>query len=80
MEAIHAAKTAEKALKAARKQNIYGARLTPFLLKSVVEYTAGKSLQANIKLVENNVVLGVELAKKLQKMQHSHEQNLKKNN
>nr|MDK7244890.1 pseudouridine-5'-phosphate glycosidase [Staphylococcus lugdunensis] len=35
---------------------------TPFLLKTIVEKTAGKSLQTNIKLVENNAVVGAQIA------------------
>lgn len=35
---------------------------TPFLLKTIVEKTDGKSLETNIKLVENNAVLGAKIA------------------
>lgn len=53
----------EQAIRDARAQNITGAKVTPFLLAKLVELTEGKSLQANIKLVENNVRLACEIAK-----------------
>ncbi len=53
----------EKALADARKKNIIGNALTPFLLSRIVDLTKGKALQTNIKLVENNVKLGCEVAK-----------------
>ena len=53
------------ALKKAGKNNITGRELTPFLLAEIVKTTEGKSLQANIKLVENNVRLACEIAKEL---------------
>ena len=53
------------ALKKAKKNNITGRELTPFLLSEIVKITEGRSLQANIKLVENNVQLACEIAKEL---------------
>ena len=53
------------ALKKAGKNNITGRELTPFLLLEIVKITKGRSLQANIKLVENNVRLACEIAKEL---------------
>ena len=53
------------ALKKAKENNITGRELTPFLLSEIVKITKGKSLQANIKLVENNVRLACEIAKEL---------------
>ncbi|MDO9578292.1 MAG: pseudouridine-5'-phosphate glycosidase [Candidatus Cloacimonadales bacterium] len=55
----------QSALKKANKLNISGRDLTPFLLKEIVEITKGKSLETNIKLVENNVKLACEIAKEL---------------
>ncbi|MBN1948480.1 MAG: pseudouridine-5'-phosphate glycosidase [Candidatus Cloacimonetes bacterium] len=49
----------------AREQKIRGARLTPFLLQRINELSAGRALQANLKLVENNVRLGCEIAGRL---------------
>jgi len=55
----------ELALKKAKESNIIGRELTPFLLAEIVKITEGRSLQANIKLVENNVRLACEIAKEL---------------
>jgi pseudouridine-5'-phosphate glycosidase len=53
------------ALEKATENNITGRELTPFLLSEIVKITEGKSLQTNIKLVENNVQLACEIAKEL---------------
>ena len=50
------------ALDLARKNNINGKALTPFLLNKIKELTAGKSLQTNISLIKNNAFLGAKLA------------------
>ncbi len=55
-------KAIEKALKLAKENNITGKRITPFLLKTIVEETGGKSLEANIHLVKNNVMLAAKIA------------------
>jgi pseudouridine-5'-phosphate glycosidase len=49
----------------ARKEGISGKETTPYLLKSVVEMTEGRSLEANIALVKNNARVAAELAIKL---------------
>jgi pseudouridylate synthase len=51
------------ALKKANKLGISGRDLTPYLLKEIVEITKGRSLETNIKLVENNVKLACEIAR-----------------
>ncbi len=53
----------EKALERSAKMNITGKELTPFLLSEIAKISTGRSLEANIKLVENNVRLGCEIAK-----------------
>ena len=50
---------------AARRQNITGKELTPFLLKDILNKTSGKSLETNRALALNNIKLGVGIAKKL---------------
>lgn len=55
----------ESAIVKAAQQNITGKALTPFLLKEIVELTHGKSLQANIALIKNNVKLGAELSREI---------------
>jgi pseudouridine-5'-phosphate glycosidase len=54
-----------KALQKAKENGISGRKLTPFLLAEIVNITEGRSLNTNIKLVENNVRLACEIAKKL---------------
>lgn len=51
-----------EALDLVSKRNVRGKEITPFVLKFVAETTGGKSLQANISLVENNARLGAEIA------------------
>lgn len=49
------------------QQNINGKEITPFLLKTIVEKTASRSLETNIQLVFNNAkvaaLIAVEYAK-----------------
>ena len=52
----------QQALTAAKKENISGKDVTPFLLKYIADHTKGESLQANIALIKNNARLGAELA------------------
>ncbi len=50
------------ALKQAQSQGIKGKDTTPFLLKAIADATQGKSLKANIALVENNAKLAAQVA------------------
>ncbi|HEC2171756.1 TPA: pseudouridine-5'-phosphate glycosidase [Staphylococcus delphini] len=52
----------DEAVAEADTQGIQGKDSTPFLLSKIVEKTEGKSLEANIKLVENNAILGAKIA------------------
>lgn len=52
----------EDAVKEAEAQGISGKDSTPFLLGKIVEKSDGKSLETNIKLVENNAVVGAKIA------------------
>ena len=52
-----------ESLEEAKKKNIYGKNLTPFLLKTISEKTSGESLEANIALVKNNAILGAQIAR-----------------
>ena len=49
--------------KAINEIGIKGKETTPYLLKTIVELTGGKSLESNIKLVFNNCALAAEIAK-----------------
>ena len=55
----------EQALKEADRRAIKGKSITPFLLDHIKEITAGKSLDANIKLVYNNAALAAQIAVEL---------------
>lgn len=57
-----------EALKKAEELNINGKAITPFLLKTIVELTGGKSLESNINLVLNNAYVGANIAKELVKL------------
>lgn len=50
------------AVREAEQKGIHGKDSTPFLLSKIVEKTDGKSLSTNIKLVENNAVVGAQIA------------------
>jgi pseudouridylate synthase len=52
----------EKALAEAKVRAIVGKEVTPFLLARLAESTAGRSLAANIALVENNARVAAEIA------------------
>ena len=58
----------DTAIQDAADQEITGKGLTPFVLARVAELTGGKSLEANIALVENNVRLGARIAIEYGKM------------
>jgi len=57
--------TIQRALDAAVSANITGKRVTPFLLEQIKQLTDGKSLEANIQLVQNNGTIGGQIAAKL---------------
>jgi len=55
-----------RAWEALRAEGISGKQVTPFLLARVLEYSEGKSLQANVALLLNNVRLACAIARSLQ--------------
>ena len=57
----------EQALHEAKRQNISGKPLTPFLLNALKELSGGKTVQANLALIENNARLAARLAVALAK-------------
>lgn len=57
-----------EAIKGAEKEGVSRKDLTPFLLKRIFELTDGKSLVANIALVENNARVAAEIAVALAKL------------
>ena len=48
-----------------KKANITGKKLTPSLLRYLVQKTNGKTLHSNIELVKNNAILGARVSKAL---------------
>ena len=50
-----------RALAAARAQGVEGAEVTPFLLARVSDYTDGRSMEANLALLENNARVAGEI-------------------
>ncbi len=54
--------TLDGALKQADEKNISGHELTPFLLSCMAETSTGKTLKANIALLENNARIAAEIA------------------
>jgi len=56
----------QAAIGAAREQGIKGKSLTPFLLDFLVHHTEGASVEANLSLLRNNVLLAAKLAQSLQ--------------
>lgn len=51
-----------EALELAKKNNIKGKDVTPFLLKTICDKTEGRSLDANIALIYNNAKVGAQIA------------------
>ena len=61
----------------AKKKNIKGKNLTPFLLKKIMEKTNGRSLSANISLAKKNINVGAKIAKELYKCDNMSSNNLR---
>ncbi|NCO27756.1 MAG: pseudouridine-5-phosphate glycosidase [Caldiserica bacterium CG02_land_8_20_14_3_00_36_38] len=55
------------ALADARRQDIHGKQVTPFLLSKLVELSNGKTLTANVHLIKNNAKVAALIARELAK-------------
>jgi pseudouridine-5'-phosphate glycosidase len=55
----------QSAVADARKRGISGKELTPFLLSALAESTLGRSIEANLALLKNNVRIGAQIAREL---------------
>ena len=55
----------QKAIDKSKTLNIKGKELTPFLLKTIVKETGGKSLKTNVALAINNIELGTKIAQQI---------------
>ena len=62
LESVMINKAINEAIIEANKENIKGKEITPYLLSKVNEITQGKSLNANIKLIQNNADLAAKIA------------------
>ncbi len=51
-----------ESLELAEQKKIHGKEITPFLLSRMAELSYGNTLKANIALLENNVLIGAQLA------------------
>jgi pseudouridine-5'-phosphate glycosidase len=56
-------KAINEAIKDMDELGVKGKEETPFLLSKIVELTGGKSLEANVRLVRNNALVGSLIAK-----------------
>ena len=62
LESVMINKAINEAIIEADKEKIIGKEITPYLLSKVNELTEGKSLDANIKLIQNNAALAAKIA------------------
>ena len=60
----------KEALQNAKKLNIKGKAITPYLLESINKLTRGKSLASNIELIKNNARVGAKIAKELSELRN----------
>jgi pseudouridine-5'-phosphate glycosidase len=62
LESVMMNEAINEAIIEADKEKIIGKEITPYLLSKVNEITEGKSLDANIKLIQNNAALAAKIA------------------
>ena len=60
----------KEALENAKRFNIKGKAITPYLLETINKLTSGKSLESNIELIKNNAKVGANIAKKLSELRN----------
>lgn len=65
IESAELEKILADALESAEKQNIKGKEITPFLLAQMAKKSAGKTLRANVALLENNAKIAALVASQL---------------
>ena len=64
-------KILEKIEKELLEKRIRGKEVTPYMLKRLFQESKGRTLEANLKLLSDNVLLASEIAKELSKRNHS---------
>jgi pseudouridine-5'-phosphate glycosidase len=62
---VEAERALDEALRAADRCGLHGPAITPFLLDAVAKATEGRSVEANIALLENNARVATEVALRL---------------
>ena len=60
----------EQALSECEANGVRGKEVTPYVLERVNQLTSGKSLQANIALIENNASIGSKISVELSKLRN----------
>ena len=60
----------EQALSECEANGVRGKEVTPYVLERVNQLTSGKSLQANIALIENNASVGSKISVELSKLRN----------
>jgi len=60
----------EQAKESARKENIRGKQLTPYLLNKIKELSEGRSLKANTELLKYNATVTAQIAQAYQALEH----------
>ena len=65
IESVELEKILSDSLKLAEEKNISGKKITPFLLAQMSERSAGKTLAANVALLENNSKIAAQVATKI---------------
>ncbi|XP_078671457.1 uncharacterized protein LOC144911435 [Branchiostoma floridae x Branchiostoma belcheri] len=70
----------QRAVEQAREEGVRGDKVTPYILGKVDKLTQGKSLAANIALMENNAAVGSQLAWALSHRRRKHYHNLPTSN
>jgi len=68
IEAEKIEKILSDALVLAEEQKVKGKEITPFLLSQLAERSAGKTLAANIALLENNAAIAAQVAVEIMKI------------
>ncbi|MBI2982907.1 MAG: pseudouridine-5'-phosphate glycosidase, partial [Chloroflexi bacterium] len=65
MDRAEAERSVERALKQADNAGVSGAAVTPYLLRALGEGTEGRTLAANVALLEHNAAVATAIAKEL---------------
>ena len=58
----------EEAMQMAKEKRITGKDITPYLLAALIKKSQGKTLEANVALIQNNARLGAEIAVELARL------------